>query len=55
MAVHIIGTIKSRSEAHLFVIMKSKSDVVIYLIGIMVRAAAYLKHTAYTDLVMSYI
>ena len=39
MAVHIIGTIKSISdvEAHLFVIMKSKSDVVIYLIGIMVR------------------
>ena len=57
MAVHIIGTVKSISdvEAHLFVIMKSKSDVVIYLIGIMVRAAAYLKHTAYTDLVMSYI
>ena len=37
MAVHIIGTIKSRSEAHLFVIMKSKSDGVIYLIGIIVR------------------
>ena len=39
MAVHIIGTIKSRSdvEVHLFVIMKSKSDVVIYLIGILVR------------------
>ena len=39
MAVHIIGTIKSISdvEAHLFVIMKSKSDVVIYLIGIIVR------------------
>ena len=38
MAVHIIGTIKSISdvEAHLFV-MKSKSDVVIYLIGIIVR------------------
>ena len=39
MAVHIIGTIKSISdvEAHLFVIMKSNSDVVIYLIGIIVR------------------
>ena len=39
MGVHIIGTIKSISdvEAHLFVIMKSKSDVVIYLIGIIVR------------------
>ena len=39
MAVHIIGTVKSISdvEAHLFVIMKSKSDVVIYLIGIIVR------------------
>ena len=39
MAVHIIGTIKSISdvEAHFFVIMKSKSDVVIYLIGVIVR------------------
>ena len=39
MAVHIVGTIKSISdvEAHLFVIMKSKSDVVIYFIGIIVR------------------